>query len=35
MTFWLIASFLILTIALVVSYGPYLGLYGDVEKKED
>lgn len=35
MTFWLIASFLILAIAVVASYGPYFGLYGDVEKKEE
>lgn len=33
MTFWIIASILILVIAVLAAYGPYLGLYGDIEKK--
>lgn len=35
MWFWITASFIILIIAVVASYGPYFGLYGDVEKKEE
>lgn len=33
MSFWLVASIIILIIAVVASYGPYFGLYGDVEDR--
>lgn len=33
MGFWISASIILLIIAILASYGPYFGLYGDVEDK--
>lgn len=32
MTFWIIISILLVVVFLISAFGPYLGIYGDVDK---